>query len=260
MKTTQKKVLSDALYIVFNVAFAVFSIFVTVVSGSWILGALMVFLAKWRIFAMSPRRWAHSIEDNAVDLIVGVSFVVMAYLVGTEEFLSAHYVVMAGYSIWLAVVKSWSGQVAAEVQSLVAVFLGFSVLGVAAMRMTGVDETWLFEWEMLAMVVVGWFLGYSSMRHLMVQSGDDEKYVYFSVAAGLIFAEIAWILYHFGVVYVWFGIWVPQMAIILTLVAFVMFQLYRYLVNLSGAVKRGEIILFSLFSVAIISIIIMFFS
>ena len=79
-----RNTLSSFLHVLMNILLGVGSISVTLISGSWILGIILVLISKWRIFAVRPRYWLLNLKSSLVDLIVGASFVVLAYLSGTE--------------------------------------------------------------------------------------------------------------------------------------------------------------------------------
>ena len=78
-----RNILSTVLHIVLNILLGVGSIFLTTITGSFGLGLLLVLVSKWRIFAVRPRYWLLNIKSSLVDLIVGFSFVLIAYCSGT---------------------------------------------------------------------------------------------------------------------------------------------------------------------------------
>ena len=67
-----RNTLSTILHAGLNIALAIFSTALTVISGNWIFGVLLVLLSKWRIVAVRPRYWWVNLKANLVDLIVGV--------------------------------------------------------------------------------------------------------------------------------------------------------------------------------------------
>src|SRR5580700_1106754 len=48
------------------------------------LALTIILLSKWRMFAVRPRYWLANLRANAVDIIVGVSFLVLMVHTGTE--------------------------------------------------------------------------------------------------------------------------------------------------------------------------------
>ena len=99
-----RNALSTALHIAMNILLGVGSIVVTIVSGSWIIGFILVLLSKWRMFAVRPHYLWLNIKSNLVDLIVGFSFVLLAFFSGTT-ILPVHYILAAAYVLWLILVK-----------------------------------------------------------------------------------------------------------------------------------------------------------
>ena len=79
-----RNALSTALHVTLNILLGVGSIFVTIVSGSWLIGFILVLLSKWRMFAVRPRYLWLNIKSNLVDLIVGFSFVALAFFSGAS--------------------------------------------------------------------------------------------------------------------------------------------------------------------------------
>ena len=65
-------------------------------------------------------------------------------------------------------------------------------------------------------------VGYAASRHILVQSSDKD-FTLTTLVCGLIFAEIAWLCYDWAIVYTFdaVGVRIPQVAIILTIFAFV---------------------------------------
>ena len=119
-----RNVLSTIVHAILNVALAVTSTAVTVISGSWILGVLLVLLSKWRVVAVRPRYWWLNIKANLVDYIVGISMVLLVYIAGTSMLNAWHIVLTIIYAIWLVIIKPRSSEKANELQSIFAVFFG----------------------------------------------------------------------------------------------------------------------------------------
>src|SRR5688572_27259291 len=66
------------------------------------LGLALILLSKWRMFAVRPRYWPANVRQNAVDIIVGVSFLIfMANSVTAAWQLS--WAVF--YAVWLLFIK-----------------------------------------------------------------------------------------------------------------------------------------------------------
>ena len=77
-----RNVASNMVHIFLNLLLGIGSVLVTVLSGSPILGLILVIASKWRIFAVRSRYLWLNIKSNLVDLIVGISVVLLAYSAG----------------------------------------------------------------------------------------------------------------------------------------------------------------------------------
>src|SRR5579864_9817282 len=66
------------------------------------LALAIILLSKWRMFAVRPRYWLANIRANAVDIIVGVSFLVLMVHSGTQLW---QLILALLYAVWLLVIK-----------------------------------------------------------------------------------------------------------------------------------------------------------
>lgn len=244
-----RNVISSILHVVLNVLLGVGSILITVVTGNWIIGLLLVIISKWRVFAVRPRYWGVNVLSSLVDFIVGISFVFIAYCSGTA-FLPIHAVLAAGYCIWLIFIKPQSSELFAEIQSLFAVFLGST-----AVTMLYASSNSIF------IVAFCYLLGFAASRHILVQS-DDNNFGLATISCGLISAEIAWLCGNWLIVYTFgnTGIAIPQLAIILTIFSFIANRVFKSGIEHDGKVNLSEIITPAIFSVLIIAILVIWFS
>jgi len=249
-------VLSTIIYYFMQVAIATVSIVVTAMSGMWIFGILLVLASKWRVFAVNPKYWWMNIKANLVDMTVRVGFVMLAYFAGVE-LMPAHAVLASLYVIWLLFVKPQSGSVAAEVQSLCAVFLGMTVFVTSAILMG--ESGMSLDLTMSFVVVVSFIVGYGSLRHILSQS-EDYQFDLVTLGWGLLFAQMSWVLYHRVILYYLGSVIVPQMAVILTLGSFLFFRVYKSLVQHGGKVALKDVLAPLVFVVLVIGVILIFFS
>ena len=116
---------SNAVHIFLNILLGIGAVLITVFSASPLLGILLVLMSKWRVFAVRRRYIWVNLKSNLVDLIVGLSIVLLAYYAGSS-FLLVDFILMAIYVIWLLFIKPLSSETATLAQSLIAVFLGIS--------------------------------------------------------------------------------------------------------------------------------------
>lgn len=244
-----RNIISSILHVILNVLLGVGSVAITVVTGSWIIGIALVLLSKWRVLAVRPRFWAVNLLSNLTDFIVGASFVLIAYCSGTV-WLPIHFILAIGYVIWLVFLKPRSSELAAEIQSLICVFLGTTA---TVMLFASSDA--------IFMTIFCGLIGLSACRHVLVQS-DENEFGLLTLSSGLIAAEIAWlsnswlIVYTFGTT----GIMVPQLSIILTVFAFVSNRVFKSGVRHDGKINFAEIAAPVIFSILLITVLVIWFS
>jgi hypothetical protein len=89
------------------------------------LALLVILLSKWRMLAVRPRFWPANIRANAIDIIVGVSFLV--FMVQADSS-SMQLVWVAAYAMWLVVVKPASNALMVSLQAMVGLLFGLSAL------------------------------------------------------------------------------------------------------------------------------------
>ncbi|MBQ3310383.1 hypothetical protein IJG73_03015 [Candidatus Saccharibacteria bacterium] len=244
-----RNILSSFLHVVFNLLLAIGSILITVITGSWILGIILVALSKWRVLAVRPRYWLANIKSSLVDLIVGGSIVLITYCSGTE-IMPIHYALGVIYAIWLVIIKPRSTTTATELQSLIAVFFGTT----AVVLMTASADA-------IFMVVACYIIGYGAARHVMIQS-DEQDFALATRICGLVAAEVAWICHGWLIVYKFgnTGVILPQLSIILTILAFCFGRVYQSILKHDGKLRFSEVAMPIFFSILVVAIIVIGFS
>ncbi len=244
-----RSIFSSMLHIFLNLLLGIGAVLVTVLSGSPLLGLILVLASKWRIFAVRARYFMLNLKSNLVDLIVGFSVVLLAYYAG-PAFLVVDFILMAFYSAWLIFIKPRSSEIAAMAQSLIAVFLGTS----AAVIMTS-------NLDAIAITLLAFLIGYTASRHVLTQS-EDRDFTLTTLVCGLVFAEIAWLCHSWGIIYTFgtTGIRIPQLAIILTIFAFVYNYARSAMIKYQDDFRFKHIMGPVIFGTALIAIIVLWFS
>lgn len=244
-----RNIASNMVHIFLNILLGISVVLVTVLTSSPILGLILVFASKWRVFAVRSRYLWLNIKSNLVDIIVGVSVVLLAYYAG-PEFLPIDFILMIFYCIWLLFIKPLSSESATLTQSLVAVFLGMS----AAVIMTA-------NLNSIVLVLIAFVIGYAASRHILVQS-NDKDFTLTTLVCGLVFAEIAWLCYSWSIIYTFgaSGIRIPQLAIILTIFAFVYNYTRQAMIKYQDDFRFKHIVGPVVFGVILVGIIVVFFS
>ena len=244
-----RNALSSFLHVFLNILLGVGSILVTIVSGSWLLGVVLVFLSKWRIFSVHPRFWFLNIKSNLVDLIVGISLVLLAYVAGTE-ILPVHYLLALIYVAWLIFIKPLSTEVGAIAQSLLAIFLGSS----ATILLTS-------SLDSILIVLIEFIIGYGASRHIFAQ-GKEGKFTQMTLICGLLCSEISWLCHSWMIIYPigQTGITIPQLSLVLTVAAFSFTKILNSITTHDGELKLSDAAAPALFGIITILILVLGFS
>lgn len=240
--------LSDFAYVILNVAMAVALLIAVRYGQSPWLAIGLVLLSKWRALAVKPRFWFANIVANMVDIIVGISVVVLMYAAAGEWLPQIGLTV--AYVVWLLLIKPKSNKKMVTVQAGVSVFMGITALATVS-----------YSWDSFFFIVFLWLIGYTAARHLL-GSYDEPITLIYSLIVGLIFIEIGWTAYHWMFAYAIPGmgnIKIPQLAIILTLLALIAERAYISY-RKHGSVKKQDILLPILLTLGVIVVLFVFFN
>ena len=244
-----RNIASNMVHILLNILLGVGSVLITVLSGSPLLGLLLVLISKWRVFAVRARYFAINLKSNLVDMIVGVSVVLLAYYAG-PSFLPVDFILAAFYVVWLIFIKPLSSERALLVQSLIAVFLGISAATILSANLNSIVIT-----------ALAFLIGYAASRHILVQTSDKD-FTLTTLVCGLIFAEITWLCHSWSIIYTFgtTGVRIPQVAIILTIFAFVYNYARQAMIKHQDDFRFKHILGPVAFGVILVGIIVIFFS
>ncbi len=244
-----KNIASSAVHVLLNILLGLVSVLITVFSGSMIPGIVIVLLSKWRTFAVRKRYLWLNIKSNLVDVIVGISVVLLAYYSGNTLTIM-DFGLIAIYIIWLLFIKPMSSENANLLQSLIAVFLGISATSLLTANAGA-----------LMAVFLSFLVGYAASRHVLAQT-NDRDFTLTTLVCGLIFAEIAWLCHTWFIVYSFgdSGVRIPQSAVILTIFAFIYNYVRQVYIKMGSDFKIQNVLGPMLFSVALIFVIVLWFS
>ena len=240
-----RNALSSVMHVVLNLLLAVASIGATLVTGNCLIGLILVVISKWRIFAVNHRYWLLNLRSS----LVGTSFVLLAYAAGTTV-LPVHIALIAGYAIWLILIKPRSSEVFTIIQAITAILLGTTTATIFAAI---TDST--------VLVIACFIIGYAASNHFLVQNSEEDP-GFVSMACGLIFAEIAWISHAWLIIYTLgtTGICVSQLSIILSVIAYAYFQICDISTKTRGKLKFSQVALPVMFSLLVIIVLVIGFS
>lgn len=244
----RRSLLSEFIYIMLNLALAAALLAVVWAINSPYAAFGLILLSKWRILAVRPRYWFANLQANMVDIIVGLSTVVLLYAANGATAVQAVLAVL--YAGWLLFVKPRSKRAYVAIQAGVAIFLGVTAL-----------LTVSFDWISSPVVILMWVIGYSAARHVL-GSYDEAHISFYSLVWGLVFAEIGWLAYHWTFAYALPGtgsIELPQAAFITLALSFMAERVYASYTR-HGSVRSGDVLLPTVLCVSVIMILLLFFN
>jgi hypothetical protein len=163
---------------------------------------VVVFISKWRMFAVRPRYWLANIRSNLVDITVGFS--VVAFMANSHHLRSL--LVWAGlYCFWLIALKPRSSNLMVGVQAFIAQGLGLSAV---FNNYNHINQAFL--------ILATWLICFGASRHFLVAFEDENNRTMSHIWA--VFAsEIALILGHWNIMYS--GV-VSQIALVLASIGY----------------------------------------
>lgn len=233
---------SEITYVALNIALAIaILVIVRTVEASW-LAYMVVLLGKWRALAVRPRFWFANLVANMVDIIVGLSTVVLMY--AAENILWLQIAIVVLYTAWLLFIKPRSRRSYVAVQAGVAGFVGITALSIQS-------ATWFDGVDPFLFVTGMWVIGYVCTRHVL-GSYDEPMTKIYSMIAALFSAEMGWISYHWLFAYRGFGeIKLSQLAVYMALFGLVAERSYASY-HKHGHIRKSDIIMPVLLTISII--------
>lgn len=247
--------ISDTLYTVLNISFAlVLWVTITVFNQPYLAFGL-VLLSKWRIFAVRPRFWFANLQTNIVDVLVGLSYATFVWLsIGGDQ---ASTTVVSGqpnpwiiqailtllYIAWLLVIKPRSSRRFVLLQAGISQFVALTAFFSVA-----------YNFDVVWTVAVGWLIGYACARHVLDDAHETETTL-LSLVWGVFVAELSWLAYHWTIGYgLSARLMLAQISIIVAIISFLAMQMYT--ANSQNAMERGASIKGSLiFTIIVIGML-----
>lgn len=241
----RRSFISEVAYIVLNIALAVtLLVLVLVVNVPWpALG--LVLLSKWRVFAVRSRYWMANIRANLVDVIVGISMVVLLYAASGD--LPTQIGLTALYIAWLLFLKPRSKRGHVVAQAAAGLIFGITAIVQISPSLPS-----------SAVVLLSWLIGYATARHIL--SVQHESHINFlSILWGFVVAEVMWLGYHWTIGYqISKSLQLSQIVIIIGALSFMAERVYiSYHKN--GKILSSDIMMPALLSLSIIGVLIFVF-
>lgn len=197
---------SHAIHVALLAALPILAYVLVRISFVWV-AILLVFISKWRMFAVRPRYWLANIVANGVDIIVGVSLVIFmsnTTVTWWQLFWTAIYI---GWLVWL---KPRSDVLYVSAQAMVGQLLGLAVLYLK-----------FGDASLFGLVAGTWIVTYTAARHFLTSFEEPHTallahiWAYFS--ASLAFVLGHWLLFY-GTI--------AQIIIFLTVIGYCIAGLY----------------------------------
>lgn len=245
-----KSVVSDLAYIALNAGLAVALLVLVLAVQSPLPAFILVLLSKWRILAVRPRFWFKNIQSNMVDVIVGLSVVVLLY--GASGSLPLQIFITIFFAAWLLFIKPRSKRSYVAFQAGTATFLGVTALLMVS-----------YEWPAALVVLIMWLIGYSTARHVMSHYRHESNLTLLAMIWGLVMAEIGWLGYHWAFAYNLPGfadVHLSQTALIALILGFLAERVYDSYHQNEGDIRWSDVMLPAMFSVSVILVILLFFN
>lgn len=241
------------LYAALNFGFALSVLIAITIFSSPLAAFIILCLSKWRVFAVKPRFWWANIQSNAVDFIVGMSYII--WLLQAPNNISNVILLLVGYIVWLLLIKPSSNKILVSAQGLVALFFGLS-----SILMLG------YEWNSILLVALELVVVLVSLRHIL-SIYANESLNYYAIVWALFNLELLWLLNFWVIAYpiTWLGFYLVQAALVVLLVNLVACILINKLVTskqeavVEARLSRAEILPI-LFSALVIIVLLLFLS
>lgn len=245
-----RSLVSELAYIALNVGLAAGLFAVVLAVKSPLPAFALVLLSKWRVLAVRPRFWFANVQSNLVDIIVGLSVVVLLYYAASGS-LIIQLVITALYAVWLLFIKPRSKRRYVALQAGVATFLGVTAL-----------LTVSYDWSASVVVLLMWAIGYSSARHILSHYHEAER-TFFALVWGVVIAEIGWLGYHWAFAYSlpgFGGVKLSQTALVVLALGFLAERAYDSYHHNEGTIRTSDVMPPALFTASIILVILLFFN
>lgn len=230
----------DILHIGVNVLFVAVIYAMVTYWNLALLAVALVVLSKWRVLAVQPRFWLPNIKANLVDLIVGVSSIILIFQaahVWTALFWTALYL------IWLLFLKPQTQDVWVGMQALWAQFLGLASL----LMIPSLTH------HALVICLLTWLITWSAARHFF-GNYEEPHYRSLGLAWGLICMQLIWVSLHWLQYYIVFDTKIALSAVIITILGGSLGSVYHS--YKSQTLQRAVLIENGLFAAALLLVVI----
>jgi len=186
-----------------------------------------------------------NIRANLVDVIVGISMVVLLYAASGD--LPTQIGLTALYIAWLLFLKPRSKRGHVVAQAAVGLIFGITAIVQISPSLPS-----------SAVVLLSWLIGYATARHIL--SVQHESHINFlSILWGFVVAEVMWLGYHWTIGYqVSKSLQLSQIVIIIGALSFMAERIYISY-HRNGKIQSSDIMMPALLCLSIIGVLIFVF-
>lgn len=177
------------------------------------LAVVLVLLSKWRVLAVQPRFWLPNVKANLVDLIVGVSTIILAY---QTENTGLGLVIMALYLGWLLFLKPQTTELLVGLQAFWAQFLG--IVAIFAVP--------TFTRQPLSICVFVWVITWSAARHFF-SNYEEPHYRTLGLIWAFLMTQLTWVSLHWMQYYSIFNLKLTTVAVIISVLSAALGSIYH---------------------------------
>jgi hypothetical protein len=254
IRSVQKKdVVTSLLHITFNlvVAFGSLGLVLMFPATPWPAIALVV-VSKYRIFAVKPRFWIPNLLSNLTDFIFCAGIVILTWgagQTGVENWALVYQLILTTiYAAWLIILKPLTKPAPVLSQAGISQFVGLMALFSVA------------DYIAAPLVVLICFcIGFSVARHVLMLH-KEPQYTIIALMWAMLVSELSFISYHWTIIYGFGLVKVPEIAVIVTILAFVIERFYSSFRRNDGRIKQSEVTLPTLFGTIFLLALLIFFS
>lgn len=205
-----------------------------------LLAAFLILLSKWRVLAVQPRFWLPNIKANLVDIIVGISTIVLinqAY----HSWLALMWALL--YVAWLLFLKPKEHDVLVGIQAFWAQLLGiqaiFMVSNFVRIPLLVCASVWLVAW--------------AAARHFF-SNYEEPHYRSLGLIWGFLMTQLAWVSLHWLQYYIIFGMRISVTAIIIAIISVCGGSIYH--ASKQDTLQRGVLLENMLFAGALLAVVV----
>lgn len=231
--------MGDLLHIGVNIIFVIVIYATVELWGLVPLAVVLVLLSKWRVLAVQPRFWLPNIRTNLVDLIVGISTIIVAHQ-AANGWVSLAWMLL--YLGWLLFLKPQTQELWVGLQAFWAQSLGIASIFMADSLVR----------QPILMCALVWLIAWSAARHFF-SNYEEPHYRTLGLAWAFLITQLAWIALHWMQYYIVFDLKIITLSLIVAILSASLGSIYH--AYKKEALHRGILLENALFAVALLAVI-----